>query len=92
MERAIEFQGESTYIVLNSSRYSSSPLFSLINKSNLSMSSLSTSRKDPRAACPEWIKIEMNKYYYLFSMFYNKSLLNNLLFNIIDGTVRLFVG
>lgn len=39
-----------TYIVLNSSRYSSSPLFSLIKRSSLSISSLSTRRKDPREA------------------------------------------
>lgn len=43
-------QNMKTYIVLNSSRYSSSPLFSLIKESNLSMSSLSMSRNDPRAA------------------------------------------
>lgn len=40
-----------TYIVLNSSRYSSSPLFSLINRSNLSISSDSTSLKVPLDAC-----------------------------------------
>lgn len=34
-------------MVLKSSRYSSSPLFSLISKSNLSINSLSTRRNDP---------------------------------------------
>lgn len=38
-----------TYMVLNSSLYSSSPLFSLISESNLSMSSLSINRNEPRA-------------------------------------------
>lgn len=39
-----------TYIVLNNSLYSSSPLFSLISESSLSISSLSINRNDPRAA------------------------------------------
>lgn len=42
--------GFPTYMVLKSSLYSSSPLFSLMSRSSLSISSLSTKRNEPRAA------------------------------------------
>lgn len=61
-----------TYIVLNSSLYSSSPLFSLINESNLSISSLSISRNDPRADYENNRKIYIYqfKYTYVSKLFY----------------------